>query len=221
MGLSTGANWPAWTKGCAPSDKTAARATALSRFFVCRTRAPRNSGANPQSTCNCAVAGAPTSMQNWPAWAKSRDRASQRRRSKRYLGAGRGKSTPDTCIDIEASLRFINAARPDYWKSGFMLRKHSVLLSFRKFLPLACRWACRHCASCGCGLEGEPAMNFEHSRRQFVKGAGLAGTTLGALGFGGIVSAEPKPPVYGARALGSSTPDATRLVPAGDGVCPS
>jgi formate dehydrogenase major subunit len=43
----------------------------------------------------------------------------------------------------------------------------------------------------GCGLEGEPAMNIEISRRQFVKGAGagLAGTTLSALGFGGIETA--------------------------------
>jgi formate dehydrogenase major subunit len=40
-------------------------------------------------------------------------------------------------------------------------------------------------------LEGEPAMNMELSRRQFMKGtgAGIAGTAIGALGFGDIEEA--------------------------------
>src|SRR5947207_15703487 len=41
-------------------------------------------------------------------------------------------------------------------------------------------------------VQGGPRMNMELSRRQFVKGvgAGAAGTTLGALGFGEIESAH-------------------------------
>jgi hypothetical protein len=51
------------TEACDANNRHAVRTKVLNGFFLCRTCTPRNSGANSQSTLECADANVETSTQ--------------------------------------------------------------------------------------------------------------------------------------------------------------